>query len=90
MSTPTARLNPHLIRLPRFDHDIGHAELGDYACVGDEMAGRPRHREGGGAGRKRQRHQQLIGEVKLDRGIRRVMRSERGRRFVGHRFGWLS
>ena len=85
--TATVRLDVHTARYSVLDRNAGDAELANDPGIGHEVPARVGHRELGGAGRDRERQQQLIGEVKLDGGCGSVMLTHRANHLVGDCFG---
>ena len=83
--TATVRLDAHTARCSVLDRNAGDAEPAD--DPGIEVPARVGHRELGGAGRDRERQQQLIGEVKLAGGCGSVMLTHRANHLVGNCFG---
>ena len=83
----TVRLDAHTARCSVLDRNAGDAELANDPGIGHEVPARVGHRELGGAGRDRERQQQLIGEVKLDGGCGSVMLTHRANHLVGDCFG---
>ncbi len=89
-STPMSRPDAHATGRSVLDRNISYGELANVPGIGPQMAGRPRRRKCGNAGRERQRQQQLIGEMKPNRGIGSMVLVEGSHCFIGNGLGRLT